>query len=229
MNERTGRAVLWVWLGTAALLGYWFAWVAVSALFHVSADAGGNVVLLGSNADHAVYPFTYVAVGIAFIGLSYFVFDQERGRRDAPFLGPLVAYVGCVGMINLYEQIFLIGLYSSSRSTYWLVQDWGTPPSAFFSAIGIFWVFASAPWWHRRNLSLAVPLLLAYAVSMGLWMAGGFPPVESGLGRVYALNTISRVTSELVPVALATPPRITSRIYSRLPALSKLAGPLGKV
>jgi hypothetical protein len=225
MDDRAARAALWAWLVTAALLGYWFAWVALSALFHVRSDAGGNLVLFSPGAGSTVYPFTYVAVALAFLGLSYVVIDQERGTRSRFLLGPLVAYVGCVGMINVYEQVYLLGVAGTTHSTYWWVHDWGTLQVAIYSALGLSWVFASAPWWHRPNLPLAVPLIAVFLGSMAVWIGLGFPSVQTGLGWVYVLNATSRLASELVPVALALPPRITAKVYTRLPVLRKRAGP----
>src|SRR5271155_5450122 len=187
MDERAPRIALWAWLGTSALLGYWFAWVAVSALFHVGSNPSGETVFVASGAGSTVYPFTYLAVAMAFVGLSYFVIRQEGRSRGSYLLGPLVAYVGCVGMINLYEQVYLLGALSSTRSTYWLSRDWGAPPVAIFSFLGLTWVLASAPWWHRQNLSLAVPLIALFVVSMAIWIGLGFPSVSAGVGWVYAL------------------------------------------
>jgi hypothetical protein len=208
---RLERRFLWLWLITSALLGYWFAWVAVTAIAYPGADSGGNLVYYSSAAGHTVYPFTYVAAALGVLGVALGVYLAERPSRRAIPLALLVGYVGALGMINLYEQVFLVGLETSTHSNSWWVVDWGSPGAAVFSFIGVTWVFASLPWWRRANLGLAAPCMALWLGAMGVWMAFGFPPVQSGLGWVYDLNALSRIASAMVPVALAAPEGVRLR------------------
>jgi hypothetical protein len=205
------RPFLWLWLVTSALLGYWFAWVAVTALVHPMSDSGGNLVYLSTAAGHTVYPFTYIAAIAGFVGVTFAVYFAERPSRAALVLAPLVGYVSAIGMINVYEQVFLVGLESTTHSSFWWGVDWGTPGAAIFSFLGLTWVLAGLPWWRRANLPLAAPWIALWLGSMALWMGLGFPSVQSGLAWVYALNTVSRVASEMILVALVTPPQLRVR------------------
>jgi hypothetical protein len=208
------RRFFWVWLGSSALLGYWYAWVAITAVLHPASDPGGNLVYLSNAAGHTVYPFTYVAAALGFVGVTLFVYFEERPARSAALLAVLVGYVSAIGMIGLYEQVFLVGLESSTHSTSWWVADWGTPGAATWSLIGLTWVIAGLPWWRRANLVLTLPLVAVWIGSIAVWMALGFPSVQSGLGWGYALNTPSRIASELTVVALVTPDSIRIRILA---------------
>jgi hypothetical protein len=213
---RLERRVLWLWLITSALLGYWFAWVAVTAIAYPGADSGGNLVYYSTAAGHTVYPFTSVAAALGVLGVGLGVYLAERPSRLATPLALLVGYVGAIGMINLYEQVFLVGLETSTRSSYWWIVDWGNPGAAVFSVVGVTWVLASLPWWRRANLGLAAPWIALWLGAMVVWMAFGFPPVESGLGWVYALNALSRIASEMIPVALVAPEGVRLRIRNLL-------------
>lgn len=204
-RETALRALFWTWLATSAAVAYWFAWAAISALWNVGTDPGGNLVFESASAGTTVYPFTYLAAFLALGGLTASVYVQRR-QGGFRFLGAaLVGYVSVVGMINVYEQVFLAGLASHTHSSTWWVADWGTVGTAAFTLLGLTWALASVPWWRRANLALAGPLLAVFVGTMGLWMLLGFPTVESGLGWVYALNAASRLTATLIPVALSTP------------------------
>jgi hypothetical protein len=216
VTPRAERLGFLAWLVTSALFAYWFAWVAISALFHAKEDSGGNLVLFSSQAGHTAYPFTYAAAGLALVGIAIFIYVAERPRRDAPLIAALAAYLTCVGMINIYEQAFVACTIATTHNTYWWAQDFGNVNSVIFTAIGISWVAASAPWWKRENLLLAGLLFALFAASMTAWLAIGFPPIEQGSPVVYILNTVSRFASELIPLSLVLPPRYASRALTPL-------------
>lgn len=213
MSPRAERLGFLAWLLSCTLFAYWFAWVAISALLHSQADSGGNVVFNSTSAGSTVYPFTYVGAGVGFVIVLMCVYKAERTRRDSIVTAPLVAYLTSVGIINIYEKFFLAFQTISTHSTYYWRVDFGSTDAALFSIFGITWVFASAPWWDRRNLKLAGVLVAMFAVSMLTWLAIGFPPVQGGSPEVYLLNTVSRIASQLVPAALVLPSRARDAIY----------------
>lgn len=213
------RYAFLVWLVVNLVGAYWFAWVALSAALNVRTDAGGNLVFLAPAADHTVYPFTYVAAIVGFALVLLVVFRAEWNHRDRIVVAPLVAYLTGVGMLNLYEQGFLAATVLSTHSTYWWTVDFGTPGAALFSAIGLSWVLASAPWWRRQNRRLAACVAAVWVGSMVAWVALGFPSVETGGLTSYLLNATGRVAAQLVPVALVAPPRMLAAFTARFRSL----------
>ena len=202
------------WLLSCAIFAYWFLWVAVSGLFGQRTDSGGNLVLYATGPNHTVYPFTYLAAGLSFVLLMFFIYRRERPKWDAIIIAPLAAYLSSVGMINVYEQVFLAGTFHATGGTYGYGVDWGSVNGALFSIFGISWLLASAPWWDRKNAQLAGALIGVFVVSILAWVAIGFPVVETGSPSVYFLNTVSRVTSQLIPVALVLPSGARSSLNS---------------
>jgi hypothetical protein len=205
-----------LWLGASAILGYWFAWAAVSAFRNVQSDAGGNLVFASSAASTTVYPFTYFAAIGGFLALTLTVAVRGHRSNVLYLAAPIVAYVSIVGMINVYEQVFLAGLETTTHSVWWWTNDWGTLGSAGFSILGLSWSLAAFPWWRRANLVLAGPLVALFLGTMGIWILLGFPPVESGIPWVYALNAVSRVAATFIPVALTTPESWRERLFAAL-------------
>jgi len=221
VEPRTKRVVLWVWLGTSALLGWWFAWVAVSGILHPTRLPSGSFVFFapGAGWSSTVYPFTYVGVVLSLLGVGYFVWRQEGRSAPAFVLAGLAAYVSSVGMINLYEQTFVLGVETTTHSHLFWTFYWGTPSSAAWTLLGISWVFAALPWSHRYNWMLAVPLLVVFVTSMAAWYAFGFPDTNQGAGWVYAVNAASRIASQLVLVALVVPEATSRRWIASARAL----------
>jgi hypothetical protein len=225
MSPKAARLGYLAWLISCAIFAYWFAYVGLTALLNLQRDAGGNLVLYSSGAGHTAYPFTYLGAGLSFVLITYFIFRSERGHRDAIVTASLTAYLTSVGMINIYEQFFLLATAHAGGGTYALGVDWGSPDAALFSAFGLSWFLTSFAWWDRRNVMLAAVPVAIYIVSLLAWVAIGFPIVENGNPMVYILNSISRIASQLIPVALVVPPNTRMKIgelATRLPGIDRL-------
>ena len=214
VTPRAERLGFLAYLVTSALFAYWFAWVAISALLHPRLDSGGHLVLYSAQAGHTAYPFTYAAAAVAMIGIAVAIYFAEKPRRDAIVIALLASYLTCVGMINLYEQVFLACTAAATHSTYWWTVDFGSVDATIFTVIGIAWLGASAPWWRRENAKLAAILAGLFGAAMLAWLAIGFPIVEQGNPLVYLLNTVSRFASELIPLSLVLPPRYTAKLFA---------------
>jgi hypothetical protein len=222
-DPRISSAILWIWLSTSALLGWWFAWVAVSGIVHPMRLASGNLVLFapGAGWSSTIYPFTYAGVALSLLGVGYFVLRQEGPSLSAFVLASLAAYVSSVGMLNVYEQGFVLGVEASTHSTAFWAFYWGTPSSFVWTVVGMTWVLAAFPWWQRYNWRLVVPLLGLYLTSMATWYVFGFPGTDSGATWVYAVNAVSRISSQLVLVALVVPEAVSRRWVARFLAITR--------
>jgi hypothetical protein len=194
--------VFLVWLATSALLTWWFVAVVVDGLYHVGSDVGGNLLFYSTAQQHPFYPFTLVAAFLSFLGVTYFVVRAEGIRWWSVPLALVVAEVATVGMINVYEQFFIVPMQVADHDSYWLNQYWGGLGHAAATILGMSWVAAALPWWRRENARLASGVFGAYLAAMAVWIAIGFPPVESGSWIAYLMNTVSRFLSQATLVVL---------------------------
>ena len=216
---RKGSAVdkrgLWLafalWLAMATAFLFWFDYAAVSAIFHPQLGPAGRTVFQVQGYSNTVYPFTYAGAALSLVGVACFVFRQERaelGLVVAALLGLLVGNIASIGMINCYEQVFVGLLYYTefghAAGIYWLGYYWGQVGLAGSTLAGMIPVVAAVPWGRRRNWPGVSLFLGIYAISMGVWFLHGYTPPQSGDAIDYWANAVSRVSSQLVLVALVS-------------------------
>ncbi|MCI4368228.1 MAG: hypothetical protein L3K09_01505 [Thermoplasmata archaeon] len=195
-------------------------------MLHVATDSGGNLDFYSSAQQHPFYPFTLVAAILSFGGVTYFIVRAEGARWWSLLLAVVVAEVSTVGMIDVYEQSFIVPAQFLDHSSYWLAHYWGGIGPASVTILGMSWVLAAFPWWRRENARFAGTLLAAYVVTMVIWIAIGFPAVESGSPSAYLLNTINRLLSQATLVALVADPRWVETLRRKIRALAR-KGALG--
>ncbi len=173
---------------------------------------GFGVNLIALHPDRVIYPFTYVGAGLSFFVLFYYIFKAERKKGKMNFLGSLmlgglVADISSVGMLNVFEQVFVTFNQFAHHSDYWFIAYWGTPAAALSTAIGLGFVFESMPWWTRRNLMPVFASLALFAGGIVVWYLLGFPSETSGV-LIYSINAITRISSQMVLVLLVLPFKI---------------------
>ena len=186
----------------------WFDYAALTAVFHPGRDAAGNLQFRVPGYTNTVYPFTYAAVATSFLGVSWFVFSQERGRLPrvpALLLAVLVANLASIGMIDVYEQLFVtLMFYSPGLHTYGVYGFqlyWGSAGAAAGTAGGLLIALTVVPWARRENWPGVLLCLGLGAVAFGVWFASGFATPSSGGELAYGLNAVSRVAFQLAVVA----------------------------
>jgi hypothetical protein len=170
---------------------------------------GFGVNLIALHPDRVIYPFTYLGAGLSFFILSYFVFRAERKTGKINFLvslilGGLVADISSVGMLNIFEQVFVAFNQFAYHFDFWFIAYWGTPEAAFSTIIGLGFVFESMPWWRKLNLKLVFICLSLFVGGIMVWYLIGFPSETSGI-LIYSMNAITRISSQLVLVFLVLP------------------------
>ncbi|MCI4356059.1 MAG: hypothetical protein L3K18_02790 [Thermoplasmata archaeon] len=220
-QTRRLQLVYLVWVVTSALLTYWFVEVILNGLLHVGSDVGGNLVFQSTPQQVPFYPFTLAAALLSFVGVTYFVLRAEGVRWWSVLLALVVAEVSTVGMINLYEQLFIVPMQLASHNWYWINYYWGGLGFAAATILGISWVLAGLPWWRRENARWAGGVFGAYLATMLVWLAIGFPSVESGSWAAYLLNTVSRLLSQATLVVLVADPRWVARLRAHIRRLSR--------
>jgi hypothetical protein len=224
---------------TSLYFVWWLDWVAISGLFSSTTDQGGNFVLLSSkiagNPSKTVYPFTYIAVAFSFIAVAYIVYKAERrsGLKNLAWVIPialLVANASSMGMVYIYEQVF-ISLYNVTyHSTYWWGIYWSwTQGGAPLTILDMSWVLATIPWWRRENLRMVLVATAIFLISMLVWFEMGFQIVESGNVYAYALNTISRISSQSILFFLVVPKSQLHRIARPRKEIQRLEMKVAKV
>ncbi len=203
MNERRLRIIFGAWLFVSVPALIWFDNTTAIALFHLSKDEAGNLIFINVSGQQrtGIYPFTLLAALLSLIGIGYFVYIKERKLWAIP-VAALVARASTLGMINLYEQVY-VGL----GSLVWTDNVWSKYygrdlSEGLWTIVNVLWVITSLPWWDRRNLKLAGGCFLSYLAVMLVWFSVGYPPVESGSTAAYVLNAISRFLSQGTQVLL---------------------------
>lgn len=218
--------MLILWLLSMGLLDWWFVWVVVTGIGHLGRDPGGSLVFQSPAADHVFYPFTLAAALLSLLGVAGAVAFRERGSRWAVPLGLLVGFVSTVGMINVYEQVFVAALETSTGSVSWWAYYWGGA-NGIGTLLGLLGVAAVLPWVSRRNLRPAFVVLGIFLLGMLIWFAVGFPPVTDGSPTIYALNAATRLLSQGMLVLLVLPEEVRAHLHrwgSRIPGWGKAPG-----
>ena len=172
---------------------------------------GVNLIML--HPDRVIYPFTYIGAGLSFFIPFYLIFRAERKTGKMNFLsslmlGGLVADISSVGMLNIFEQVFVTFNQLAHHFDFWFVAYWGTPEAALSTIIGLSFVFESMPWWRKLNLKLVFTCLALFVGGMIAWYLIGFPSETSGI-LVYGINAITRISSQVVLVFLVLPFKIS--------------------
>ncbi len=205
-----------LWLVTSALLAWWFVWVVVTGIFSLGSDPSGHLIFFSSGAGKTFYPFTLAATALSFFGVAYFVYRAERGRWWSVPLALLVSLVSTVGMVNLYEQVFINFADLAWKSGWWWFY-YGRNIDTFMGTLnGVGWVFAGLPWWLNENRKVAQRFFLAYLLTMLIWLILGMPGVESGSIAAYALNSLSRFFSQATLIVLVAKPLPFLRVLKRI-------------
>ncbi len=173
---------------------------------------GFGVNLIALHPDRVIYPFTYLGAGLSFFVPLYYIFKAERKKGKMNFLlslilGGLVADISSVGMLNVFEQVFVTFNQFAYHSDFWFVAYWGTPAAALSTLMGLGFVFESMPWWRRLNLKLVFTCLALFVGGMIVWYLIGFPSETSGV-VTYSINAITRISSQMVLVFLVLPFKI---------------------
>jgi hypothetical protein len=110
----------------------------------------GVNLLMFPPTNRVIYPFTYVGAGLSFCFLFYFIYKEERKTGKVNFLyslmlGGLIADISSVGMLNVFEQLFVTFNQLAYHFDYWFIAYWGTPEAALSTIIGLSFVLVSAP------------------------------------------------------------------------------------
>lgn len=211
-NQKTFAVIYGAWLFASVVALSWFDGTLVTALLRFGTDPSGALVFetVNPNGDIIhIYPFTLAAASFSLIGVTYYVFKTERTWWAIP-VGLLVARAATLGMINLYEQIF-IGL----GQIVWKVDVWskyygGDLFNVMWTMLSVLWNITTLPWWRRRNAKPAAICFGLFLAVMVVWFLIGYPPVESGNYAAYALNATSRLLSQTTQVILVMNPTRSS-------------------
>jgi len=186
----------------------WFDYAALTAIFHPTQDAAGNLRFQVPGYSNTVYPFTYAAVLVSFLGVAYGVYLRERRRSSrglACVLALLVANLASIGMVNSYEQVFVALMFFSPAlhgyGAFGLRLYWGSAGAVASTVGGLLITLVILPWTHRRNGPGVALCLGVAAAAFAVWFASGFAEPSSGGALAYAMNATSRVATQLALVA----------------------------
>jgi len=206
-GRRLGAALGVLLLALTAYVA-WFDYAAVTAIFHPGSDASGNLLFQVPGFSNTVYPFTYAAVAASILGVGWFVFRAERaplGRPAAVLLAVLIANLASIGMINLYEQWFVVGLYATPRlhtsGVYAIRLYWDNAGAVANTLGGLLIVLSILPWARGRNWPGVLTLVGLTAVAFLAWVWTGFWEPMNGNAFDYAMNALSRIALQLTLVA----------------------------
>lgn len=200
MNQKGLRIAYGALLFSSIVALSWFDYAAITALTNIGTDPAGRLVFksasLGSGVGKSIYPFTYLAAAVSLVGITYYIYKAEKQWWAIP-IGFLAARAATLGMINLYEQIFVV----VGSDVWWRYygKDWST---IMWTALGVVWVLTAVPWWQRKNFKPAAICFVSYMVVMFIWLLVGHPTVESGSAVAYLLNAASRLLSQATQVIL---------------------------
>jgi hypothetical protein len=215
--------VLAVWL--AALTAYvsWFDYAAVTAIVHPTSDAAGHLRFAVSGYSNMVYPFTYVGVGVSLFGCAYLIFRQERlgrGRVVAALIALGVANIASVGMVNIYEQVFVALNVQSPNGpvvwSFWVQYYWGSASGAAATVTGMVIVLTVLPWASGRNWPGVLLCGGVFAVGSLVWFLNGYGAPPSGDALDYWMNATTRVASQLMLVAAVAPRDVVRELAYRV-------------
>ena len=215
-NQKTFVVIYGAWLFASVVALSWFDKTLVAALLRFGTDPSGTFVFetVNPNGDLIhIYPFTLAAASFSLVGVTYYIFKTERKWWAIP-VGLLAARAVTLGMINLYEQIF-IGL----GQIVWKVDLWskyygGDPFNVMWTILSILWNITTLPWWQRRNAKPAAICFGLFLAVVVIWLLIGYPPVESGNHAAYVLNATSRLLSQTTQVILVMNPSRNSNSKS---------------
>jgi len=213
MRPQGSSLILALWLVTLTAFIAWFDYAAVIALFHPSSDTAGNLLFDVAGYSNTVYPFTYIGVGLSGLGCAWFIYRQERrnrGRATAALIGIAVANIASVGMINVYEQVWvLLTRLSPHGQGGWPVAAiqlyWGSAGGVAGTVAGMLIVLTLLPWASRRNWPGVAFLVALFGVLTWVWFWGGYVSPPQGNSLDYWLNATTRVASQLILVAVVAP------------------------
>jgi hypothetical protein len=223
MEHRATWLTVAVWLATCTAFLLWFDYAALSAIVHPTVDSAGNLRFQVPGYTNTVYPFTYVGVATSVVGVAAFVFRQERtaiGRGAAAALGLVVGNLASIGMLDVYEQVFIgLGYFTAhgrADSIFWLNAYWGTPGDAGFTLGGLLVVATVLPWSRRSNLPGVTMLAALSAGFLALWFVHGFWGPPNGDAFDYWMNGLSRGSTQLILVAAVADRDVFGSIVSGL-------------
>src|SRR3972149_5233200 len=163
MNESRLKIIFGAWLFVSVPALIWFDQTTAVALFHVGRDEAGNLIFINVSGQQrtGIYPFTLLAALLSMIGVGYFVYIKERKLWEIP-VAALVARASTLGMINMYEQVY-VGLGSLVwKDNIWSEYYGRDLSNGLWTIVNVLWLITSLPWWHRRNWKLAGGCFLSY-------------------------------------------------------------------
>lgn len=217
-GARPGYLLLWLLMLTAFVA--WFDYAALTAAFHPATDSAGHLLFDVPGYSNTVYPFTYVGVALSLLGVGVFVGRRENrsGRRlFAVVVAALVANLASIGMINAYEQVFVVLMYlTPSLQTFGvsgLRLYWGSAGAIAGTVGGLVLVLAVLPWSRRENAPGVGLCLGVTALAFAAWFATGFSDPAHGGPLDYVWNATSRIGAQLTLVAA-----VSSRDFVRVVA-----------
>ena len=218
MLSKPHAGALVLWLVTLTAFVAWFDYAALSAVFHPATDSAGHLLFAVPGYTNTVYPFTYAGVALSLLGVGFFVGRRESrpGRRIlGTVVAVLVANLASVGMINVYEQVFVALMYLTPNLRTFGVAGlrlyWGSAGAIAGTVGGLLVVLAILPRSRRENVPGVGLCLGVTAVAFAAWFATGYADPAQGSPFDYLWNAISRVASQLSLVAA-----VSSRDFVRV-------------
>jgi hypothetical protein len=202
MNFRNLGALFLIWLGLSLIPDTGVTRLDLTAL---------------SPGNNGVYPYTYVGAAASFVAVALAIYFQENKKLWAIPLAIIAANASSIGMLNVYEQVWVSLNQTAYHYSSWFILYWSNETTATWSIIGMLWVLASAPWWNRKNLRLVLPTLVIFCVSMGIWFLLGMPTANSGSSVGLTLNAISRISSQVILIFLCLPWKLKFSSLTRSP------------
>jgi hypothetical protein len=229
LSTRDPRLLILLFLAVLTIPIVWFDYAAIAAVFHPAPDLAGNLNFQVPGYSNSVYPFTYVGAAASVIGVAYFVYrtearppDRTRAKAVGVALGLLVGNLASVGMINCYEQVFLLARYFTPQghaaSVYWFGLYFDEIRNGSFTLFGMAIVLTVLPWCRRSNWPGVATFSGLYLAGMLLWLHAGVGGPLSGNALDYGMNAFTRITSQLILVAAVAPQDLIRRLAQSLSA-----------
>jgi len=186
-----------LFLGIAAIDSWWYPWRALVSL----GSYGGAGFFNGGGYE--VYIFTYVGAALSLVLVTFFV--MKHLSREEWYLAALVGYVTSVVTIGWYEQVWSgLGLVFDSSSFQWWYASHSTGDQVIGTIGGLLSILLIYPFVSKRGLRLSIPLWIACGAAFVVWIAIGYQLPDNS-PMAWGLNAITRVSSQLIPVALVFP------------------------